>query len=80
MDYKNSKLFKALAETEGMTVSGTIDAGEYDMRFDFSVADDTLQTQVFAVIGRLVEQPIFVGEKHEEEMFVTMCEQFEDAL
>lgn len=77
MDYKNSQLFKLLAETEGMTMSGTVDAGEYDMRFDFSVANSTLQTQVFAVIGRMVEQPISVGEDYEEEMFVTMCEQFE---
>lgn len=76
MNYKEHELFKMLNESEN-TMSATVDAGDYDMKFTFSVVDGELQTVVCAVIGRY-EQPISVGEKYEEEMFINVCEQFNE--
>ena len=75
MNYKDHELFKMLDGTEN-TVSATVDAGDCDMKFVFSVVDGKLQTRVFAVVGRY-EQPVTVGWKHEEQMFINICEQID---
>lgn len=77
MNYKEHELFKLLDGTE-RRIEAKIENhdADYDMKYVFSVVDGELQTDVFAILGKL-EPRIDTGKKHEEEMFVKLCEQID---